>query len=237
MAKNFSHLLFDYDNTLGLTEVPAFTACCGVVNSVLTSKGVNVQFTTESLMARFVGYSFRKMINELAVEHKFAIADAELEQLVLDEENAVIAKLAVDIQPTKGAVSLLQRLVGKFNLSVVSSSALRRVKACLKGAGEESFFGEQVFSAATYKSSKPDPRVYIEALKALGITADQALAIEDSRTGALAAVAAGITVIGYTGAYPEHERDHLTQVLLAAGCVTVIHDWADFDKALAIASA
>lgn len=233
MAKKITHVLFDYDNTLGMTELPAFTACCTVVNKMLASKGVALQFSVKELMSRFVGFNFRRMASNLADEHKFTFNDGELDQLVADEVDAVVAKLAVDIQPTPGVNALVASLIGRFNLSVVSSSALRRVLACLKGAGQEGFFGEQVFSAACYGTSKPDPTVYLEAMKKLGITVDDCIAIEDSKTGAEAAFRAGITCIGYTGAYPEHEREELTQVLLAAGCVAVFADWSEFEATLA----
>jgi HAD superfamily hydrolase (TIGR01509 family) len=42
---------------------------------------------------------------------------------------------------------------------------------------------------------KPDPQVYLRALQALGLAADEALAIEDSPAGIAAARAAGIAVV------------------------------------------
>ncbi len=240
------HLLFDYDNTLGLTEFPAFTACCKVVNQTLESKGVSFRFTTESLMARFVGFSFRRMITELAAEHNFAFDEMaselidgqifrpELEILVKREEVAVIAQLSTDIKPTDGINELLATL-GSYNKSVVSSSAERRVRACLEGAGQTGFFAEnQIFSAANYKSSKPDPRVYQEARKALGLDPEDCVAIEDSVTGARAARADGIEVIGYLGAYPKHEQAELATALIKAGACVVIPTWSGFHEALAM---
>lgn len=243
------HLMFDYDNTLGLTEYPAFTACCRVVNATLLSKGVaeDKLFTTETLMARFVGYSFRRMITDLAVEHNFDFDEGmeeviggevyrpELEILVKREEVAVIDQLATDIQPTDGVNAQLADLQSEgYEMSVVSSSAERRVRACLKGAEQEGYFAsDRIFSAANYKSSKPDPRVYLEALKAMNLNAEDCVAIEDSKTGATAAIAAGITVIGYLGAYPEDERNHLREVLSALGVAVIIDDWSEFETALA----
>lgn len=241
------HLLWDYDNTLGLTEFPAFTACCKVVNQTLESKGVDFRFTTESLMARFVGYSFRRMITELAEQYQFGFDDTmtevingvtvypELEILVQREVDAVVAQLAKDIKPTSGVNPLLARLLDAgYQMSVVSSSAEVRVRACLKGADQEGFFPtDQIFSAANYKSSKPDPRVYLEALKALGLEASDCVAMEDSKTGVLAARAAGILVIGYVGAYPEHEHEEFTKVLLAAGAFVVIKTWDEYEAVLA----
>lgn len=245
LARRF-HLMFDYDNTLGKTEYPAFTACCQVVNETLREKGVDESkmFTTETLMARFVGFSFRRMITDLAREHGFSfdanrsevidgeIFEPELEVLVKHEEVAVINKLATDIQPTDGVNALLASLAD-FEKSVVSSSAERRVRACLKGAGQEGFFQtDRVFSAANYKSSKPDPLVYLKALEAMNLNAEECLAIEDSKTGAKAAIDAGITVIGYLGAYEPEEQDHLRAVLSELGVKVIINDWSEFDAAV-----
>lgn len=232
-----THIFFDYDNTLGMTELPAFTACTGVVNKTLASKGVpaDKHFTVDSLMKRFVGYSFRRMITDLSAEHGFGFEDGELDRLVADEVDAVVAKLALDIKPTKGVNRLLAKLSadGVYDLSVVSSSALRRVQACLSGAAQAAYFGEQVYSAACYGSSKPDPRVYLEALKAQKVAAENVVAVEDSRTGALAAVGAGIRVIGYLGAYHEHEHADITKALQEAGVQVIIKDWSEFEQALA----
>ncbi|CAN5390850.1 hypothetical protein BH10CYA1_BH10CYA1_47380 [soil metagenome] len=241
------HIMFDYDNTLGMTEAPAFEACCAVVNATLTVKGVaaNNLFTPESLMKRFVGYSFRRMITELAAEHGFGF-DAgmteklegedyrpELEILVKKEEMAVIAKLASDIKPTDGVNELLAH-IADIEKSVVSSSAERRVRACLKGAGQEGFFEtDRIFSAANYQSSKPDPRVYLEALAAMGLIAHNCIAVEDSLTGARAAVGAGITVIGYLGAYPVEEQAHIRKAMRKLGVKVIITDWSQFEAALA----
>lgn len=240
------HYMFDYDNTLGKTEKPAFEACCGVINATLKAKGVDDAhlFTPESLMKRFVGYSFRKMIVELSAEHGFAF-DAqmkevlegqeiwpELEILVKKEEMAVIAKLATDIEATDGVLDLLAR-IDYCEKSVVSSSAERRVRACLKGAGQEGFFQtDRIYSAANYKSSKPEPRVYLEALAGMGLEAHNCLAIEDSKTGAQAAISAGITVLGYLGAYPKAEQAHIRKAMRAIGVKVFITDWSQFEAAV-----
>jgi HAD superfamily hydrolase (TIGR01509 family) len=243
MMRKF-HFMFDYDNTLGLTERPAFAACCVVINDTLIEKGVSQQylFTPDSLMKRFVGYSFRKMIIELSAEHGFTFDGGkvetidgvdyrpELEILVKREEVAVIARLATDIKPTDGVLDLLER-IEDCEKSVVSSSAERRVRACLQGAHQERFFKlDRVFSAANYKSSKPEPRVYLEALSALGLDAHQCLAIEDSRTGAQAAISAGITVLGYLGAYPKSEQGHIRKAMRAIGVKSFITNWDQFEQ-------
>jgi len=44
--------------------------------------------------------------------------------------------------------------------------------------------------------AKPRPTLYLEALQAVGVPADEAVAFEDSPNGAAAAKAAGIFVVG-----------------------------------------
>ena len=61
---------------------------------------------------------------------------------------------------------------------------------------------------------KPDPAVYLQALRQLGIAAWQAVAIEDSAPGVAAARAAGIPVIVTRSAYFEHLA---SEVALAIG--------------------
>ena len=51
-------------------------------------------------------------------------------------------------------------------------------------------------------AKKPDPAIYLLALERMGVDADDAIVVEDSRNGLLAAVGAGlrcvVTVSGYT---------------------------------------
>lgn len=222
-------VLFDCDDTLVASEALAFSACCAVVNETLSANGVSKKFTASELKERFVGKTFRSIVFELSGEYGFSVAEAELERLVLEEEDRVIAKLESEVEPTPGVSDVLSRLHGQHTLAVVSSSAIRRVKACLTKTGLDRFFPEgRIFSAASSPScptSKPNPAIYLHALKTLGGTADEYIAVEDSKSGVLAAVRAGIKVVGYIGAVAASERDERTRVLLENGACTVITDW------------
>ena len=48
---------------------------------------------------------------------------------------------------------------------------------------------------------KPDPMAYVEALKALDLPADNAIAVEDSRNGVLAAIGASLRCVVVTNGY------------------------------------
>jgi HAD superfamily hydrolase (TIGR01509 family) len=165
------------------------------------------------------------------------ISDKELEHYASMEDDRVIAKLMQKLQPCEGANAVLERLQGQYHLAVVSSSALRRVRASLDKAGQAYFFDpKDVFSAADslpVPTSKPDPAVYLHALKMMDKQASECIAVEDSRSGATSANRAGILTIGYTGACPTAEdAETLRGVLEKAGCKIVMKSWDEFPKIL-----
>ena len=79
--------------------------------------------------------------------------------------------------------SLFRALKEKgLKIGIASSSYLGAVKEVVRLAGEQC------------KAHKPDPEIYLRAMEALGLTAETALAVEDSPTGITAAKRAGIRV-------------------------------------------
>ncbi|KFA62157.1 hypothetical protein S40285_01650 [Stachybotrys chlorohalonatus IBT 40285] len=231
-------LLFDCDNTLVLSEELAFEACAGLINEICAERNVELRFTGETLIKEFVGQNFRGMLNSLKEVHKIEIDPESMEKYVRAEEDAVIAKLKADLKPCPGVDAELEKLAasGKYKMSVVSSSALRRVRASIEKVGQDKYFqGDVVFSAATSlekPTSKPDPAVYLHALKQLGKSAEEAVAIEDSKSGTLSATRAGIKVVGYVGPYADDKKAEMEQVLRDAGAVVIMKDWSEFPAAL-----
>jgi HAD superfamily hydrolase (TIGR01509 family) len=90
-----------------------------------------------------------------------------------------------------------------WTLAVASTSAQESVRAVLAHAvGDELAAGFSVFAGDVVPAKKPDPAIYELALNELHLQPGEALVIEDSRNGLLAAVGAGlrcvVTVSGYT---------------------------------------
>jgi HAD superfamily hydrolase (TIGR01509 family) len=90
-----------------------------------------------------------------------------------------------------------------WKLSVASTSAEPSVRAVLEHAvGGEAAARFAVYAGDIVPAKKPDPAIYLAALEGLGVDAGDAIVIEDSRNGLLAAVNAGlrcvVTVSSYT---------------------------------------
>lgn len=184
--------------------------------------------------------NFRGMMGALQERFNITITPDELEGYVKAEEDQVIATLKAKAQPCIGASEELEALYkeGKYGLAVVSSSALRRVVASVEKVDQKKYFPEgHIFSAATSlpkPTSKPDPAVYLFACEVIGKTPAECVAVEDSKSGTLSAVRAGIPTIGYVGSYEGAEKQkEMTQLLLETGAKIVMQDWKEFREALA----
>jgi HAD superfamily hydrolase (TIGR01509 family) len=177
----------------------------------------------------------------VSLQKKFGstMDEKELETFVSREEDQVIAKLKAALRPCVGVDEQLEKLQasGKYKMAVVSSSALRRVKASIEKVNQDRFFaGDDVFSAATSlpkPTSKPNPAIYIFAMEKLGVKPIECIAIEDSKSGTGAGVAAKIRVVGYVGSYEPHEQDKMRKVLSDAGADPIMSDWSEFPSVLA----
>jgi HAD superfamily hydrolase (TIGR01509 family) len=109
------------------------------------------------------------------------------------------------LAPRPGIVRVVDEAhAAGVRVAAASTSAEPSVRAILArtlGAERAAWF--TVFAGDAVAHKKPHPAIYELALDRLGISPGEALAIEDSRNGLLAATAAGlrcaITVSSYTG--------------------------------------
>jgi HAD superfamily hydrolase (TIGR01509 family) len=93
-----------------------------------------------------------------------------------------------------------------WQLAVASTSAEASVRAVLEHVvGTTRAADFTVLAGDVVPRKKPAPDVYLLALDRLGLTADQAVAIEDSPPGLAAAHAAGIPCVVTVNGYTAHE--------------------------------
>lgn len=83
-----------------------------------------------------------------------------------------------------------------IKLAVASSSPLTHIENILSTCGIKQDF-DLIVSGEMFSASKPNPEIYQYTLNTLQVSAQNAIAIEDSYYGILAAKKAGLTVIAY----------------------------------------
>lgn len=116
-----------------------------------------------------------------------------------------------------------------YRFAFVSNNPIQRGLASMRyatnGQGEKlaRFFGDAFFEAGD--TQKPQPHVYIRAMKQLRINPKDCYAIEDSATGVKAAVGAGIETFGFLE-FADNPQD-MENKLLEAGAKKCFHNWKD----------
>ena len=96
-------------------------------------------------------------------------------------------------------------------LGVVTNKPTVFTQALLQRTGLDAWFSVQV-CGDTCERKKPDPMPFLHACSLLGVAPDQTLAIGDSVNDALAARAAGLTVLAVPYGYNEGHSVHALDV-------------------------
>jgi HAD superfamily hydrolase (TIGR01509 family) len=204
-------LIFDCDGVLADTERdghrPAF-------NQTFAEAGLPVQWSEEDYAEKLrIGGGKERMASLLTDEFVAANglpADAEGQKELLagwHRRKTEIYKEMVRAGRLPGRPGVA-RIVDEarqagWSLAVASTSAEESVRAVLEhvvGADVATSF--EVFAGDVVAAKKPDPAIYVLALERMGVGPEDAIVVEDSRNGLLAAVGAGlrclVTVSGYT---------------------------------------
>ena len=127
---------------------------------------------------------------------------------------ATLRRIREELRPTPHAAYALTWLRGPK--CVASSATLDRIRVSLETAGLVRFFEPHLFSGNDVPRGKPAPDLFLHA------AAKMEVVVEDSPVGVAAAVAAGMTPIGFVGG--SHVHSHLPAQLTAAGARAVIAD-------------
>lgn len=109
--------------------------------------------------------------------------------------------LAQGVEPMPGAVELVRACrAADLRLAVASSSSLAHIATVLAGIGILDAF-DSVTSGHEVPRSKPDPAIYRLACERLGVSPADAVAVEDSGPGVLAAARAGLRCLAVLSDY------------------------------------
>jgi HAD superfamily hydrolase (TIGR01509 family) len=140
----------------------------------------------------------------------------------------LLERLRRDLKPITGVKAAIAAL--PYRRCVASSSSLERIRLSLEATGLASLFGANIFSATQVAHGKPAPDLYLLAATRMGVAPEHCVVIEDSMLGVSAARAAGMRVIGFTGA--AHATHDAAQRLTAAGACCVISAMVDLPRTM-----
>ena len=90
--------------------------------------------------------------------------------------------------------SVLETLSKHYKIALASSSRFYTINNALDQVDLKKYFS-LIVSGEQFKESKPNPEIYLHTIKELNVNKDEAIIIEDSPKGILAASRAGIKVL------------------------------------------
>lgn len=135
----------------------------------------------------------------------------------------MFAGLEREVEPIQGVSNLLNHLIAAdIKIAVGSNGPRAKMDITLRRTGLMDRLFPHIYSARDLNHPKPAPDVYLHAAQQLGAAPGACVVVEDSASGAKAAVAAGMPCIGFA---PAHiPRDQVKQ--LARHCDVVVADMA-----------
>ena len=151
------------------------------------------EFTHEDQL-RVIGTSFDTSARYFAERLGWPV-DRRME--LVHESTALMHERVRDqVHARPGAVELIQRLrtLEGVRLGLASNSPRYLVDDALATAGMTDAF-ETIVTADDVERPKPAPDIYLLVCERLGVDPSEALALEDSSSGVVAAKAAGLTCI------------------------------------------
>jgi HAD superfamily hydrolase (TIGR01509 family) len=217
-------IIFDCDGVLVDSEIIA----ARIEAELLTLAGYEI--SAEELAETYAGLTFKDIM--LRVEEKSAIP---FQASLIDRAEAMVdRKLRSDVRAIDGVREAVATVTTQR--CICSNSPSERIEFILEKVGLLPFFAGRIFSALETPTgkTKPAPDVFLLAAEKLNANPENTFVIEDSVHGVAGARAAGMRVIGFTGAghsYPGH-ADALTE----AGAETVIRRWAELKSVIAALS-
>ena len=217
-------VIFDCDGVLVDSEIIA----ARVEAELLTLAGFEI--TPQEISESYAGLTFKDIM--LRIEEKSRIP---FQASLIDHAEALTDKrLETELRAIDGVREAVVSVTGPR--CVCSNSSSARLDLMLTRVGLKPYFEGSIFSSLDTPSGrpKPAPDVFLYAAKTLKADPARTFVIEDSVHGIAGAKAAGMRVIGFTGAahsYPGH-ADALTD----AGAETVIRRWAELKQVLAALS-
>ncbi len=203
-------LLFDLDGTLANTDPIHFQTW----REVLQHYDLTIDHALYN--RRFSGRTNAAIVADFLPQLSAIAAQA----LSKAKEAAFRQRAASQLVPMPGLLEFLAWADGQhLNQAVVTNAPVENVDFMLSVLGLGDRFGTVVLGE-TLERGKPDPLPYQVALERLAITAQSAVAFEDSPSGIRSAVSAGILTVAIASTHP-------ADVLYSVGATLVVPDFRD----------
>lgn len=213
-------IIFDNDGVLVDSEV----IHVAVERELLAEFGL--RYEDEVYNSRFVGLSPPDFLAALDADHRDAHNAPLPSHFLAELKRRAWPRIEADLRAMPGAAELLRKVETPY--AVASSAAFERLKIKLTITDLIHFFGDHIYSSEHVARGKPAPDLFLHAASKLQIAPERCLVIEDSVHGVMAARAAGMSVIGFTGG--GHSDKGMATRLRGAGAHEIAASYAELTR-------
>lgn len=195
-------IIFDFDGVIADTEplhLKAFQ---------LTLKEKGIELSDEDYFENYLAYDDKTLFKELLKDRNYEHNEAQISELMNRKSEHFENVLKGNILVLEGVPEFISEVSGKYPLAIGSGAIRSEIIDILESGGLREHF-EIIVSADEIINCKPDPEVFIEALRRLNnldsvsekISPQECLVIEDSTSGIKAAHSAGMKCLAITNSY------------------------------------
>lgn len=193
--------LFDLDGTLVDSEILSNQ----VLVDVLAEQGLH--FSLDEAVKRFRGGKMAESIADVEAHFDCKLSDDFVPYL----RHKTALAFEENLQPIEGALDLVGSLTSP--ICIASNGPPEKIRLSLSLTGLLPFFGDRLFSAYDVQAWKPDPELFLNAARVLGIAPSDCAVVEDSLPGIRGGLAAGMAVFAYfPDSVPTNLPDDVTVV-------------------------
>ena len=209
-------VIFDMDGVLVNTEPYHFE----VEKLILREMGIEI---TDNELYSFVGLAADKMWER--IKKAYSLRESVSSLVSADIPFRVkYFRSHGKIQPLEGVGKLIEGIIGYgLKTAVASSSHPDLIKVVLEASELIRFF-PLCLSGFQVKKGKPEPDIFIETARQLGVECSKCVVIEDSYNGVTAAKKAGMKCVGYVNPFSGNQDFSAADM--------VIDDFSDLNPAL-----
>ena len=130
-----------------------------------------------------------------------------VEELMKEWNDMAYHQYSEIVKPKEGVVKFLEYLkMRKIKCGIATSNSFTLCSATLKSNKMIDFF-DSILTGEDCGAGKPEPDVYINSAKALGVAPEKCLVFEDICQGILAGKRAGMTVVAVHDDYSTYQWD------------------------------
>jgi HAD superfamily hydrolase (TIGR01509 family) len=174
----------------------------------------------ESVYDSYKGRPDETMLPEILREHGGLERLAELSRL----KREFYESIEHEQQAVPGAVEFVEWAKSRYRIALATSATPRNRKAALERLGIGEVF-EVIVDHGRRPRPKPDPEVFLIAMRELGMGAGDSWIVEDSLNGIVAGKAAGCVTVGITTTFDAEK-------LSTAGADVVVASFAELQGML-----